>query len=358
MGTSLKVAVIGAGVSGLVAARELLREGHRVVVYEKSNQLGGIWVYDPRIESDPLGLDPNREIVHSSLYASLRTNLPRHLMSFSDYPFTDRLIRFDTEVVRVERVNSGDDDDEWVVKSRTIEGSSDQEEFQAVVVCTGHYTEPIVANLPGIEKWPGKQVHSHNYRVPDPFQNQVVVMIGSGPSALDIYREIASVAKQVHLSSRSPNVEVSKVDNIWQHLENLGDHSKSFEEISCQTSPMIGGVPSHEPSDDQVRISIELQSKWIASVLSGKTILPSKEEMLANVEQHYKDMENQGIPKHHTHRIKLPEIEEYLDMTADLAGVPTLAERTKEIQRHFLKFVVGCGLNVKQIRDEWDPNTF
>jgi len=248
MGTSLKVAVIGAGVSGLVATRELLREGHRVVVYEKSNQLGGIWVYDPRIESDPLGLDPNREIVHSSLYSSLRTNLPRHLMSFSDYPFTDRvyedptnfprheevlkflndfandfglteLIRFDTEVIRVERVNSGDDDDEWVVESRTIEGSGDQEEFQAVVVCTGHYTEPIVANLPGIEKWPGKQVHSHNYRVPGPYQNQVVVIIGSGPSARDIYREIANVAKQVHLSSRSPNVEVSKVDNIWQHLE-------------------------------------------------------------------------------------------------------------------------------------------
>jgi len=54
--------------------------------------------------------------------------------------------------------------------------------------------------------------------------------------------------------------------------------------------------------------AIELQSKWIASVLSGKTILPSKEEMLANVEQHYKDMENQGIPKHHTHRIKLHEV--------------------------------------------------
>jgi len=86
-------------------------------------------------------------------------------------------------------------------------------------VCTGHYTEPIVANLSGIEKWPGKQIHSHNYRVPDPFQNQVVVMIGSGPSARDISREIASVAKQVHLSSRSPNVEASKVDNVWQHLK-------------------------------------------------------------------------------------------------------------------------------------------
>ncbi|KAL2521931.1 Dimethylaniline monooxygenase [Forsythia ovata] len=50
------MAVIGAGVAGLAAARELRREGQQVVVvYEKSDQLGRTWVYDPRVESDPLG---------------------------------------------------------------------------------------------------------------------------------------------------------------------------------------------------------------------------------------------------------------------------------------------------------------
>ena len=34
-----------------------------------------------------LGKDPHRRIVHSSLYKSLRTNLPREIMSFSDFPF-------------------------------------------------------------------------------------------------------------------------------------------------------------------------------------------------------------------------------------------------------------------------------
>lgn len=48
----------------------------------------------------------------------------------------------------------------------------------------------------------------------------MVVVIGDGPSAIDISTEIADVAKQVHLSSRSPNVKVSKLDcrdNMWQH---------------------------------------------------------------------------------------------------------------------------------------------
>ncbi|KAK6120557.1 hypothetical protein DH2020_045688 [Rehmannia glutinosa] len=243
----LKVAVIGAGVSGLATAAALKREGHRVTVYEKSDQLGGTWVYDPRADSDPLGLDPNREIVHGSLYHSLRTNIPRQLMGFWDYPFSTRknsdprtfpgheevlvflnefawefglneLIRFGSEVFRVERVDS--ENDGWVVESRR-NGLSSIEVFDAIVVCTGHHTQTRLADFPeGFGKWTGKQMHSHNYRVPEPFQDKIVVVIGDGPSAKDISLEISEVAKEVHLSSRSPNVKISKLDcadNMWQH---------------------------------------------------------------------------------------------------------------------------------------------
>lgn len=175
MAESRKVAVIGAGPSGLVTTRELQREGHRVVVFEKSNQLGGLWAYNPRVETDLLSLDPNREIVHSSLYKSLRTNLPRKLMSFSDYSFDcaengnqlnfpgheevlkflnkfandfviNELIRFNTEVVRVAPVEFGGN--RWIVESKSEELSS-EEVFDSVVICNGHYTVPRIANIPG-----------------------------------------------------------------------------------------------------------------------------------------------------------------------------------------------------------------
>ena len=179
---SLKVAVIGAGVSGLHTARELKTQGHAVTIFEKTNRLGGTWAYDPRVEPDPLGLDPGREIVHSSLYQSLRVNLPRRLMGFLDYPFTERkdprefpgheemllyledfakdfglveLVRFEHEVVRVERVDEVSH--EWVVESRTRRSESEKEEeeekeevFEAVVVCNGHHTEPRIAHFPGL----------------------------------------------------------------------------------------------------------------------------------------------------------------------------------------------------------------
>lgn len=139
-------AVIGAGAAGLVAARELRREGHEVVVFEQHQQLGGTWLYTdevsrwlaatllvlgpchlmswlglnsahmlpnsltssrscchhhchtapllptslcgPQVESDPLGGDPARTRVHSSMYRGLATNLPREIMGYSDFPFS------------------------------------------------------------------------------------------------------------------------------------------------------------------------------------------------------------------------------------------------------------------------------
>ncbi|KAI3449100.1 hypothetical protein Pfo_005765 [Paulownia fortunei] len=411
----LKVAVVGAGMSGLAIARALKRGDHRVVVYEKSDQLGGTWVYNPQVESDPLGLDPNREIVHSSLYHSLCANLPRQLMGFLDYPFAIRkygdsrtfpshkevleflnefardyglveLIRFKTEVVRVEQVDLRND--RWIVGSRANNVSSD-EVFDAVVVCIGHYTQPRVANFPGIEKWPGNQMHSHNYRVPEPFLDQIVVVIGDGPSANDISLEVSKVAKEVHLSSRSPNIKISKLDcgdNMWQHskIDHVdGNGEVTFQDgasvhadiiLHCtgfkydfpflktegivavddnrvgplykhvfppQLAPNLSfvGVPY---KSTPVTMTIDLQAKWIAHVLSGKAPLPSKEEMLAEIQEYYQYMDEKGIPKHNTH--SLGHEFEYSDWLASQVGLAGVDEQTRLIQKSYFKFIADNGL--------------
>jgi cation diffusion facilitator CzcD-associated flavoprotein CzcO len=62
-------AVIGAGAAGLAAIREMLREGHTVVAFEQSLRPGGTWIYDEAAtDSEPLGIDPGRNRVHSSMY--------------------------------------------------------------------------------------------------------------------------------------------------------------------------------------------------------------------------------------------------------------------------------------------------
>ncbi|XP_057805544.1 flavin-containing monooxygenase FMO GS-OX5-like [Salvia miltiorrhiza] len=415
------VAVIGAGVAGLAAARALKAEGHRVVVYEKSDRLGGTWAYDPRVESDPLSLDPNREIVHGSLYQSLRSNLPRQILGFSDYPFSTKTnrdprtfpghqevlqflnefaaefglvesIRFGTEVVRVERDDL--ENDRWVVESRHQETNLN-ELFTAVVICNGHHTVPKVADFRGREKWPGKQIHSHNYRVPDPFEDLIVVVIGDGPSGTEISLEIAAVAKQVHLSSRSSEVRVSKMDygdNMWQHSKI--DHANENGEVVFEDGDVVHadiilhctgflysfpflkteGISVEEgrvgylykhifppklgpnlsflglPYMTLVFQMIDFQAKWVAHVLSGKARLPSEEEMEADVRQHYQSMEEKGIPKYHTHSLHF-ELD-YLDWLANQVGAKGVDESARLVLKSYLKFFIGRD---KWRQKDWEP---
>ncbi|KAK1653196.1 hypothetical protein QYE76_071001 [Lolium multiflorum] len=244
---SLHVAVIGAGAAGLVAASELRREGHSPVVFERAAGVGGTWLYDPAASADLLGAGA----VHSSVYASLRTNLSRECFGFSDFPFIadegvgdgDRrrfpghqevlrylqefarrfdlygMVRLRTEVASVRRETSAS----WRVTSHSTSelaggGGPVQEVFDAVVVCNGHFVTPRVANIAGIGSWPGKQMHSHSYRVPEAFHGQVVVVVGYATSGFDISRDVAGVAREVHVAAATC-VEMQRTarPNLWLH---------------------------------------------------------------------------------------------------------------------------------------------
>ncbi|XP_039167718.1 flavin-containing monooxygenase FMO GS-OX-like 2 isoform X2 [Eucalyptus grandis] len=346
---SVKAAVIGAGMSGLIAARELRREGHRVVVFEKGTEVGGTWVYDPRVESDPLGLDPGREVIHSSMYKSLRVNLPRPIMGFLDYPLDAKpgvrddprpfpgheevlrflqgfaadsgvveLVRFGHEVVRVEQVAEGRND-EWVVEWRTRDGEASAETFEAVVVCNGKFTEPRLAEFPGRSTWRGEQIHSHNYRIPEPYKDKIVVIIGNGPSGIDIAKDILHVAKEVHLASRE-TTKLEILEGLFQH------------------SPAIAFLLS------------ELQSRWVAKILSGKILLPSEEEMMSSVHEYYQRIEAAGWPKRHTHRLQLEKFD-YENWLVGELGLPPLEKWRQNMYFTSLSLLMTLGENW---RDTWD----
>ncbi|KAK9927507.1 hypothetical protein M0R45_024688 [Rubus argutus] len=425
--TSRNVAVIGAGAAGLVAARELWREGHKVVVFERGEQEGGTWVYTPKVESDPLGLDPDRTTVHSSLYHSLRTNLPREVMGFRDYPFVAReedkerdprrfpghrevlmylkdfanefgisgFVRFETEVVLVGLEEGG----KWKVKSKSKRGEDLDEVYDAVVVCTGHFTEPRIAHITGIDTWKGKQVHSHNYRTPEPYRDQVVILIGSSASAADISRDIAGVAKEVHIASRSVADETFEkqpgYDNMWHHsmikcLSEDGsvvflDGSVVLADIILHCTGYIYDFPFLETNGivtvDDNRVGplykhvfppvlapslsfvglpwkvvpfplFELQSKWISGLLSNRITLPSEEEMMEDVRAFYTSLEASGIPKRYTHNMGDYQFE-YDDWLAAQCGCPVSEEWRKQM---YLAVSKNRRARRETYRDEWEDD--
>ncbi|KAF6256908.1 hypothetical protein COO60DRAFT_1702105 [Scenedesmus sp. NREL 46B-D3] len=97
----------------------------------------------------------------------------------------------------------------WQVQSVRLgpdgqaEQQPQQQEFDAVVVANGHYSQPNLPDVPGAASWPGLQMHSHNYRVPEAFKDQVVVVVGASNSGEDVCREVSEVASSVIIAARS-----------------------------------------------------------------------------------------------------------------------------------------------------------
>ncbi|XP_014291490.1 uncharacterized protein [Halyomorpha halys] len=81
-----RVCVIGCGAAGLAAARHLSAspELFEVVVYEQTSQIGGTWVYTDKVGQDEYGLP-----IHTSMYKNLRTNLPKEIMGYPDFPIPE-----------------------------------------------------------------------------------------------------------------------------------------------------------------------------------------------------------------------------------------------------------------------------
>jgi hypothetical protein len=206
------ICVIGAGSAGLAAAQALKTRGFEFTVFEAGSGIGGNWRY----ENDS-GL--------SSGYASLTTNVSRFRTSYRcfrlprrgpaflhhtemlDYlkRFTDHFalrehIRFKTRVTSARPHPEGG----WEVETDDGEGGR----FDAVLVAVGYNSVPSVPELPG--SFDGLELHAHDYRTPDPFEDLDVLLIGLGSSAGELATEIRHVARSTTISARSGAVIVRR----------------------------------------------------------------------------------------------------------------------------------------------------
>ncbi|XP_069718528.1 flavin-containing monooxygenase 5-like [Phaenicophaeus curvirostris] len=212
-----RVAIIGAGVSGLCALKCCLDEGLLPTCFEKSSDIGGLW----RFEENP-------EEGRASIYPSLIINASKEIMSFSDFPVPEdfpnymhnskimeyfrmyaqrfnllRHIRFKTSVCRMAKCPDFATTGQWEVVTES-DGKQETAVFDAVLVCTGHHTEAHLplSTFPGLENFEGWYMHSRDYKSPQLFSGKRVVVVGMGNSGTDIAVELSHTAKQVFLSAR------------------------------------------------------------------------------------------------------------------------------------------------------------
>nr|XP_061787028.1 uncharacterized protein LOC133577326 isoform X1 [Nerophis lumbriciformis]XP_061787029.1 uncharacterized protein LOC133577326 isoform X1 [Nerophis lumbriciformis] len=219
-----RVAVVGAGAAGLCAARHILSRPDRFappVLLELSAHVGGTWCYE-----EPVGTGEDGRALLSSMYRHLRTNLPKEVMMFPDFPFREQLssflphqevrryledycahykiaphIRLRTAVEAVKAVVTPTGATYEVTSSN---GRRRTETFDSVFVCSGHYSDPYIPDVAGVDKFKGRVLHSHAYRSADAFAGLSVVVLGAHASGLDISLELANVGAQVTLSHGRP----------------------------------------------------------------------------------------------------------------------------------------------------------
>ncbi len=198
--------MIGAGSSGIAAAKALHERGIPFDCYEKSDRVGGNWVF-----ANKNGM--------SSAYRSLHINTSRERMEYPDFPmplsypdfphhsqiaayfdsyvdhfgFRER-ITFETGVEHAQRGRDG----VWTV---TLEGGESRR-YDMLLVANGHHWDPRWPEPAFPGHFDGVQMHSHHYLENSDFRDKNVLVVGIGNSAMDIAVESSFVARRTFISSR------------------------------------------------------------------------------------------------------------------------------------------------------------
>ena len=246
-----RVAILGAGVSGLQSIRALRAKGFDVTAYDPNPSVGGLWRQN---------------------YLSFGIQAPKELFEFPDFEFSEAEVgefasgaKVQQYIERyVDHFNIGDnielntsvisltqnDDGSWSVKIKTIDGKEEDNHFDKVVVSTGLYSN----DNPSLPAWAteaassfaGEILHSSRVRNAEQIQGKKVVVVGNGKSAVDIAVASSNAgADSVTLLSRNarwptPRFIADLIPFQYVFLSRLGQNL-----VLGLTGPLPRCSPSH-----------------------------------------------------------------------------------------------------------------
>jgi 4-hydroxyacetophenone monooxygenase len=201
-----RVAIIGAGMSGLVAAYRLHQAGIEVVVLEKNDDVGGTW-YENRY--------PGCRVDVSNLFYSYsfaqRDDWPEHYSSqpvLLDYfrqvaesTGVRDLVRFGTEV---SSMSYDDGSATWTLDVVGPGGAEERIEANAVISAVGQLNQPKLPDIPGVERFTGPAFHSARWDHEVDLTGKRVAVIGTGASAAQFIPRVAEVAGHLTVFQRTP----------------------------------------------------------------------------------------------------------------------------------------------------------
>ena len=348
-----RIAVIGAGPSGcavlrsFASAKEKGEDVPEIICFEKQSDLGGLWNYNWRT-----GLDEYGESVHGSMYRYLWANGPKECLEFADYSFEEHFgkaipsypprevlfdyikgrinksmvkdqIKFNTVVRNIGSIKTENGDAFMVISENLVSKKQNNEIFDNVIVCSGHFSVPNMPYYPGFDKFKGRILHAHDFRDAVEFKDKTILIVGSSYSAEDIGSQCYKYGtKKIICTSRSGSMGYKWPEN-WEELSLLthvdgntiyfsnGQHRDVEAIILCtgyqhhfpflsnnlrlQTNNRLwvkdlykGVVFIEDPNIFYIGMQdqyytfnmFDAQAWYVRDIILNRIILPSKEEMI------------------------------------------------------------------------------
>ncbi|MEM9761739.1 MAG: NAD(P)/FAD-dependent oxidoreductase [Pseudomonadota bacterium] len=282
-----RVAVIGAGPSGLgvlqafAAAKAKGVTIPEIVCFDKQADWGGLWHYSWRT-----GTDTHGEPMHGSMYRALWSNGPKECLEFADYSFEAHFgraipsfpprpvlydyiigrsakagvrdwIRFDTAVRMVAPAGDGFE----VTVEHLPDHSVTTESFDKVIVASGHFSTPNIPDFVGIESFPGRVMHAHDFRDARAYAGQNILVVGGSYSAEDIALQCWKFgAGSVTCTYRTAAMDFAWPDGVderplVQRFEGSTAHFKDGTSKDFDTVILCTGYLHHFPfMEDSLRL--------------------------------------------------------------------------------------------------------
>jgi dimethylaniline monooxygenase (N-oxide forming) len=271
-----RVAIVGAGPSGLVTAKHALEAGLDTTVFEASDDLGGQW---------------HTTACHGGVWPGMRTNTSRAMTAFSDAPApADHPLHPTAEQIHayLHRYADGFGVTGRIrfrrpVKRITPGWDVDGEHFDAVVIASGRFRKPHMP--PGLGGFGGELIHSFDYPGADHFRGRPTLVYGNGISGAEIASDLATVTAVVS-AFRKPRYVIQKVvDGVssdWQWFTAFGalerrhlsrdELTRTLRErvVRVAGNPASYGAP--EPDADILTAGLALCQDYLAQVADGRIV--------------------------------------------------------------------------------------
>jgi len=270
-----------------------------------------------------------------------------------------------------------------------------------------HYSIPHYPDIPGIQNFRNRHLHSHYYRSPDQFSGalRAALILGAGPSAFDISIELAKKFSKVYLSHWSEQrFETELPKNVHEvatisHVADNGDlvcadgfvcrdvdlflpstgyefsfpflDGGYFKSLTTCENRVVSNLYKHmfyiqHPTVCFIGVPLTVsplpfmhqQCAYAASILSGKKHLPTESEMFADTRREELQRAAQGGRERHFHKFGVRQFE-YLDELARLSGEPPNPAYMKDLYAYVMTRRRFDIMNFRKEKFEIvDDNTF